>query len=165
MLPAARLQPTSVESSVQEALKLLRVPDHVEIKLQFPPQFPHVLADANQLPMVFRNLLRNATDAMPNGGRVAVSGARLGCQVEISVADTGSGMPAELVERVLDPLYTTKPRGMGLGLAIVKVILEKHQAELAINSEVGVGSTFTIRLNAADLKGPADSGPDSGPSN
>jgi two-component system sensor kinase FixL len=99
--------------------------------------------------IVFANLFRNAREAMPQGGRVAVTARLAGDAVETDVSDTGVGIPPDLLSRVMEPLYSTKARGLGLGLAIARAILEKNKGSLRVASEPGRGSTFTVRLSAA----------------
>jgi two-component system sensor kinase FixL len=108
-----------------------------------------VLGDARQLQIVFSNLLRNARDAMPQGGSLSMTARHDGDQVVVSVSDTGVGISRENLDRILEPLYSTKARGIGLGLAITRSIINKHGGKLEVQSEVGTGTTFTVRLPAA----------------
>src|SRR5439155_26852990 len=96
----------------------------------------------------FGNLVRNAREAMPEGGPLALTGRRVGDSVEVAVADTGVGIPPENLHRIMEPLYSTKARGLGLGLAIARTILEKNKGSMRVTSEPGCGSTFTVRLTA-----------------
>ena len=114
-----------------------------------PATLPPVLADFDQLRIVFANLFRNAFEAMPEGGRLSVTAAAAGGAVEVAVRDTGVGIAPELLGRVTEPLYSTKARGLGLGLAIARAILEKNDGNLRVASERGHGSTFTVLLRAA----------------
>jgi two-component system, NtrC family, sensor kinase len=119
-----------------------------------PPDLPPARADPDQLRIVFANLVRNARDAMPRGGTLSIAGRHLDGRLEVSVADTGVGIPPEDLKRVLEPLYSTKARGLGLGLAIARAILDKCGGALRVASEPGRGSTFTVQLEAA----PAEDG-------
>jgi two-component system NtrC family sensor kinase len=109
---------------------------------------PAVRADFGQVRQAFANLVINALDAMPRGGTLTVRSAatRDGSQVEAAIADTGTGIPAELLSKVLDPFFTTKEKGTGLGLSVVYGIVERHGGRLEISSETGVGTTVTVRL-------------------
>jgi signal transduction histidine kinase len=89
---------------------------------------------------------------MSAGGRLTISGCRQDDQVEVTITDTGPGISAEHLERVMQPLFTTKPRGIGLGLALARGILAKNHGRLELASEVGRGSTFTVCLPAAQNK-------------
>ena len=100
------------------------------------------------------NLLQNALDALdlgePTGRRLEIATRRDGRQVEITVADTGPGIPATVGERIFERFYTTKSEGIGLGLAICRSIVEAHGGTLQFSSVVGTGTTFSIRLPVAE---------------
>ncbi len=119
----------------------------VQIVQQLTPQLPTVPADADQLRQVAINLLLNAGAAMPNGGEIIVSTSlEVGRWLCIEVADNGEGISEENLEKIFEPFFTTKARGTGLGLAITKQIIEMHQGEISIDSQVGEGTTVVIRL-------------------
>jgi signal transduction histidine kinase len=149
-MPVPVLVPVSVETLVREALEFNPPPERVHTDLRLPSDLSSVLADADQLRIVFANLIRNACEAMPSGGSLTITGSAAGGQVEIAVADTGTGIKPEDQSRVLEPLYSTKSRGLGLGLAIARAILEKNRGRLRLESEPGRGTTFTVRLTAAE---------------
>lgn len=114
-----------------------------------------VMADAGQLSQVLHNLVLNAVQAMPHGGTVTIRarnvepppGGKRG--VEIAIADTGSGIPAELLTKIFDPYFTTKREGSGLGLATCHAILRKHDGSISLESTPGQGSVFHVLLPAA----------------
>ncbi|HUJ27662.1 MAG TPA: ATP-binding protein [Myxococcales bacterium] len=108
-----------------------------------------VRADARQFRQVLWNLLGNAADATPSGGRVQVRLARANGHALLEVADSGEGISQEDLGRIFDPFFTTKERGTGLGLAIVHRIVEAHGGELSVRSEPGKGSTFRVALPLA----------------
>jgi signal transduction histidine kinase len=151
--PAPDLQPIAVEAILREALEINPPGAGVEVALECPRDLPAALGDLDQLRIAFGNLIRNAGEAMPAGGRLAIAGRLVDGHVEISVADTGVGIPAPDLVRVMDPLYSTKTRGLGLGLAITRSIVEKNQGTLRAASEPGRGSVFTIRLAASSGEG------------
>src|SRR5262249_56263157 len=95
------------------------------------------------------NLVRNGGEAMASGGRLSVDGRPAGDCVEVAVTDTGVGIPPEHLARVMEPLYSTKARGLGLGLAIARSVLQKNNGSLSLTSEPGRATTFTVRLPAA----------------
>jgi signal transduction histidine kinase len=102
--------------------------------------------DAEQMTQALLNLVQNAIDATQKGGKVSV---RLGKQendLVIDIADTGSGIPPEQLERIFDLYYSTKPDGTGMGLAITQQIVSQHQGTLRVESEKGRGSTFSVRI-------------------
>lgn len=105
-------------------------------------------ADPRQLKQVFWNLLNNATQAMPSGGVVRIVARLDGDRVRASVIDTGEGIPADALDRIFDPFYSTKEHGTGLGLAQVARIVEEHSGRMDVTSTVGEGSTFTVELPA-----------------
>jgi signal transduction histidine kinase len=106
--------------------------------------------DRFALGRVYRNLITNAIQATQPGGTVTVSTSRAGDLIEITVADTGSGIPADRLGAIFEDFVTTKRRGLGLGLAISKRIVEQLDGTIAVESEVGRGTTFTLRLPACD---------------
>jgi signal transduction histidine kinase len=112
-------------------------------------QDPLVIAgDRFALGRVYRNLITNAIQATAAGGRVSIATVRDGDHVEISVTDTGSGIPADRLSKVFDDFVTTKRRGLGLGLAISKRIVEQLDGTITVESEVGRGTSFTLRFPA-----------------
>jgi two-component system, NtrC family, sensor kinase len=149
-LPLPNLRSFPIGSCVQEALELNPVPDAVQVTFNCPASLPDVLADPEQLRIVFGNLIRNAREAMPQGGHLSVTGRSADGAVEVDVTDTGTGIPADSLVRIMEPLYSTKARGLGLGLAIARSILEKNRGSLRVASESGRGTTFTVRLAVAD---------------
>ncbi|MCI0464188.1 MAG: protoglobin domain-containing protein [Gemmataceae bacterium] len=147
-MPLPNLSPFPVGRCVREAVEINPLPPSVEVTIDCPDELPPGLGDTDQLRIVFGNLIRNAREAMPSGGRLAIAGRAAGDHVEVSVTDTGVGIPPDLLSRVMEPLYSTKARGLGLGLAIARSILEKNRGSLSVASEPGRGTTFTVRLPA-----------------
>lgn len=148
-LPLPEANPVHVRACLQEVIELNPVPSAISVSIECPDDLPAILGDARQLQIVFGNLVRNARDAMADGGRLTLSARVIEGDVLVSVADTGVGIQRENVERVMEPLYSTKARGIGLGLAITRSIVEKHGGQVQIESEAGAGSVFKIRLPAA----------------
>ena len=105
-------------------------------------------ADSGQVGQVLTNLVVNARDAMPEGGRLSVRAGRAGAEVFLEVQDTGTGIPPEVRERIFDPFFTTKGHGhgTGLGLAVVHGIVESHRGRVEVESEPGFGSRFRVLL-------------------
>ena len=101
---------------------------------------------ASTLRRAFLNLVQNALDAMPEGGTLTLAGQGTTTQVQLQVRDTGSGIAAERLQQIFEPLYTTKPGGTGLGLYIVQEIVAAHAGQLTVDSKAGQGTTFTIAL-------------------
>lgn len=147
-MPLPELRPFSVERCIKEALELNPPSASITIEQVFPPSLPPALGDIAQVRIVFANLIRNARDAMPSGGKLMIHAADRGARLEVRVTDTGVGIAPENLSRVTEPLYSTKARGLGLGLALARAIVERHQGDLHAASELGKGSTFTVRLMA-----------------
>ena len=122
----------------------------VAVEAAFAPGTLFINADRFALGRVFRNLITNAIQATEPGGRVTVTTSRAGADVQVHVADTGSGIPADRLGAIFDEFVTTKRRGLGLGLAITKRIVEQLDGTIAVESEVGRGTAFTLRFPARD---------------
>jgi signal transduction histidine kinase len=148
-LPVPDVRPVDVAALVAEVLESNALPAIVQLDLSLPDSLPPVSGDVQQLSIVVTNLVRNARDAMPEGGTLSIVGTHENGKVDLEVSDTGVGIPQENLNRIMEPLFSTKARGIGLGLAISRAIVEKHQGELKVQSEVGHGSRFTLRLPAA----------------
>jgi signal transduction histidine kinase/ActR/RegA family two-component response regulator len=115
-----------------------------------------VMGDASELREVLVNIVFNAIDAMPNGGRITLSAREIDGQVEIRVTDSGTGMPEEVRSRIFDPFFTTKGKaGMGLGLAVSYGIICRHEGSIGAESELGRGTSFVIKLPVATRSAPA----------
>jgi len=121
-------------------------PSGIAARLEIDMALPPLHGDPRQLAILFRNLIRNAVDAMPDGGTILVDAAASGEWVSIRVSDTGCGMSPESIQKLGEPLRSTKARGLGLGLALSRDILERHGAHWIVESEPGKGSTFTLQF-------------------
>jgi signal transduction histidine kinase len=123
---------------------------NVESELDLPDDLPDVWGNADRLKQVTINIVRNAIEAMPEGGRLSISaGSRevdSGAVVTLSVSDSGSGIPPEIVTKIFTPFFSRKDAGTGLGLAICQKIVKQHQGRIEVESEEGKGTTFTILL-------------------
>jgi len=125
---------------------------NVELEEEYGVDLPTVHADADQLRQVFLNLVTNGLDAMPDGGRLRITTGLVeeegASWVEIAVRDTGGGIAPDNLSRVFEPFFTTKPeaKGMGLGLSVSQGIIQSHKGQIFVESELGGGSTFRVRL-------------------
>src|SRR5664279_6579259 len=127
----------------QPALRGKHAENHV------PEELPHILVDSNQLSQVLMNLLINAAEATPDGGRITVSASKLAFadSIEIRVSDTGCGIPPDILPHVFEPFFTTKPgKGTGLGLSISATYVRRNKGEIRIDSVLDHGTTVTITL-------------------
>ncbi len=147
------LQPANLNQVVDRSLRLVQ---HqldlagIQVQSQLDPDLPPVICDAAQVEQVILALVMNALDAMPQGGNlwIVTSFSHEPDHVRIVVRDDGSGIPPEILPRIFEPFLTTKEtgRGVGLGLAISHSILERHNGSIAVESEAGHGTTFTVIL-------------------
>ena len=117
----------------------------VEVAMDLEQGVPKIAADPDLLHRALSNLVLNAVDAMPEGGRLALTTRARGNEIEIAVSDTGTGMSREEAERLFTPYYTTKQHGTGLGLAIVQSVVSDHGGDVGVESSPQ-GTTFRIRL-------------------
>jgi signal transduction histidine kinase len=129
---------------VKESLQSVTVPDNIELTI--PEGDLDARLDPHLMRRVLVNLIENAVQAMPKGGKLEIACARVDSELLITVKDTGIGMPKEVVENVFKPFFTTKTKGTGFGLYTSKRIVEAHGGKISVESEVGKGTTFTIRI-------------------
>ncbi len=139
------LTETTPKSIVRDALSLVEVLENVQI-LDLTQSEPKIKVDVAKMKRVFGNLIKNAIDAMPIGGKLAITSRESNANMEIAFADTGIGMAKEVMEKIWTPFFTTKAKGMGLGLAICKRIIEAHGGSISVESTVGKGTTFTVTI-------------------
>ncbi|MBN1366658.1 MAG: PAS domain S-box protein [Dehalococcoidales bacterium] len=121
---------------------------HVRVIKELDPALPDITADADQLQQVFTNLILNAIQAMPQGGKLTLRSSASANQIKIEVSDTGIGIPPENMNKLFTPFFTTKleVKGVGLGLAIAYGIVQRHKGKIEVRSKIGDGTTFTIYL-------------------
>ncbi|OGB93824.1 MAG: hypothetical protein A3H39_00460 [candidate division NC10 bacterium RIFCSPLOWO2_02_FULL_66_22] len=163
--PAAlNLEPTNLNEVLTQALELYEeqaATQGVKVAREFDPDLPFCNADRKRLHRCFSNLLANAIQAMAKGGDLAVhtslvsdvpaaaspsAGAPPDAMIRVTIADTGQGIQPDRLSRIFDPFYTTKEKGLGLGMAITHRIVEDHTGTIDVQSQVGLGTTFTIHL-------------------
>lgn len=118
----------------------------IEVKLSIDKNLPSVLLDKRHIKQALLNLIQNAMAAMPDGGTLGISAEYSGDEARISVSDTGTGIPEELLTKIFEPYFTTKKSGTGLGLTITFKIVKEHSGDISLESKEGKGSTFTIHL-------------------
>ena len=148
------LRSDSLEDIVAGAIAAVEAaqeqPPTVRIELDVARPLPLLLLDGRLVRRAMINLVGNAVQAMPNGGRVVVRVVEeilaIGPAVRIEVSDDGPGIRASTMDRIFDPFFTTKASGTGLGLSIVRRVAEAHGGVLDVQSEEGRGTTFIIRL-------------------
>ena len=147
---AALAQGGDAEDALRVTLDLLQgelSQRHIEIALE-PPEFGRapVELDSESLKQVYLNLLLNAAEAMPTGGRIAIGRAERGGRIEVAISDQGSGMPPAVLEKVGAPFFSTKPKGTGLGLFLSRRLIQSAGGELKVASAPGRGTRCMVRL-------------------
>jgi len=123
----------------------VQIPNRIEV-LDHLLDEPEFLADAGKIENVFARIIENAVEAMPEKGILEIRSIPKGSNVEITFADSGTGISADILAKIFSPLTTTKAKGMGLGLAVCKRIVDAHGGKIAVESTVGKGTTFAITL-------------------
>jgi len=136
---------TTLQLIVKEALETVEVPQNILVVNSVADEFK-IRVDRDRMKRAFVNIIKNAFDAMPSGGHLTVVGRQENGILEIAFSDTGRGIPAEVLEKVGKPLFTTKAKGMGLGFAICKRIVEAHGGKISIESTVEKGTTVKLKL-------------------
>ncbi len=160
LLRLARPQPPSftmveINEVVERAVAITRKKaesSKVDVVTSFSPFLPKVKADPDLMQQVFLNIMLNAIDAMPDGGRLSITTRNSSRSVTIEFSDTGYGIPKDYIDRIFDPFFTTKGSrgGSGLGLSISYRIVQEHGGEISVRSEEGRGTTFTVRLKTME---------------
>jgi len=141
-----QLGDVDVNALLDETLSRVAMPESVSVQRDLDAELPSIRADADQLQQVFVNLVTNAVQAMPDGGALAVGTRREGDLVAVQVSDTGCGITAEGMARLFQPFFTTKDKGIGLGLSVTQSLVQGHRGTIHVESRVGAGTTFTVRL-------------------
>jgi two-component system NtrC family sensor kinase len=155
---------TDINEVVERAIRIVQTQlaaQRVELQKDLRTDLPMVQADANQIQQIIVNLLLNAKDAMGEGGGAVTLATNLrtdgngtrgqGPAIEISVRDTGCGIPPEHLDRIFEPFFSTKgKKGTGLGLAVAWGIVEKHNGRIEVESEVGKGTAFRVLLPVSE---------------
>lgn len=151
------LIPADVNEVIEEAMSVANIPGNVLVNRNLTSGLPKPAIDRDQIKQVFLNMMLNACQAMPQGGELKISsrlhkaGLKIEGQakdcLEIEFADTGTGIAPGNLKKIFDPFFTTKAKGIGLGLAVSKGIIEKHQGDIEIKSELNKGATFIIKLS------------------
>jgi signal transduction histidine kinase len=151
-VPALQRQPVAVPTLLHEVASLLEVEAKahaVRLTLQVPAGLPALVVDPQQLKQALINLLLNAIQASPPGAGVQVTAVGETEALRIAVIDSGSGVAPDMLERIFDPYFTTKPQGIGLGLPIALRIIQAHGGTLDVKSALGAGTTVEVRLPSA----------------
>jgi two-component system sensor kinase FixL len=142
-------QPINLQELINLVLASVAIPENIKVNMHMNSDFPQVKVDSQLLKRVLINLLTNAVQAMPEGGKLTISADLNGLtQAVITVEDTGVGIPEKIKSQIFTPLFTTKPRGQGFGLAVCKRVIEAHGGTIDFESQEGKGAKFTIQFPA-----------------
>jgi len=149
--PAMNVQSTDLNALVERSVRVVQHQfelNGIQLQLSLLPGAPKVQCDPSQIEQVLLALIMNAIDAMPRGGNLWITtNLRTSPErVEITVRDDGAGIPVDVLPQIFEPFLTTKESGVGLGLAISHGIIERHNGQIDVTSELGKGTTFTITL-------------------
>lgn len=143
-------QPLDVSQILEEVLALVRNEMHnsnIKLESRLPPELPAIRGTSARLKQALLNLLLNARQAMPSGGRVTISAdVDEDSFVRVAVEDTGCGIPQDVQAQIFNPFFTTKKNGTGLGLSVTRRIVEDHGGSIQLESRPGSGARFTMRL-------------------
>lgn len=143
------LEPVQINRLLEDSLRFMRQElenRDILTEASWPATIPIIAGDANQLRQAFYNIIKNALQAMPDGGLLRIDCTIKDKWLNISFADTGVGITSEEISRIFDPYFTTKKEGNGLGLLVVERICRDHGGDLSIESEANKGTIFRIRL-------------------
>ncbi len=149
-MPKPRMSNASINEIIESALNLYtNLPENISIRMSLADNLPLVKVDNDQIRQVLHNIIGNAVDAMPEGGKIEIITYQdLDNTVTIEISDTGCGMSEETLQKIFTPYFTTKEKGTGLGMSIVAQIIEEHGGEINIESKEGVGTKVIIKLRA-----------------
>lgn len=137
---------TNINHVVKECLSTMTVPENIEVATELNSKLPEILADRAQLRQVFSNIILNAVQVMPEGGRLDIRSIDKDEFIEVDIADTGQGIPKENLNKIFEAFFSTTGLGTGLGLTICQSIIEGHGGSIEAESEVGKGTKFMVRL-------------------
>ena len=149
------IKPTREEADVEalmgDVVSSVDIPGDVDVSIVLDEGLPDISVDETLMKRLFTNLILNAVQAMPDGGSLSIRGSLQGDDVVISVEDTGVGIREENLDEIFKPLFTSKAKGTGFGLPVCKRIVDAHGGTISVESEEGVGSTFTVKLPVTHL--------------
>jgi PAS domain S-box-containing protein len=146
------IQEVVLEDLCENVLFKNVLPENIDASCQVDKNVNKIFTDPELLKRILSNLVNNAIQAMPKGGKIAVNAYSEGEDAVISIQDTGSGIPKDVKPKVFTPLFTTKSKGQGFGLAVVKRVTESLGGTVSFESEVGKGTKFIVRLPQADRR-------------
>ena len=139
----------SINALIEDYLDTFNFPENIQVSLDINESIPLLTVDRQQIGQALQNLINNACQAMPDGGELTISADQQEDKVEIIIKDTGIGIPKDHLDKIFEPLFTTKEKGIGLGLTVTKMLVEANLGEIRVESQVGVGTTFKLSFPAS----------------
>jgi len=141
---------TNLKLLIEELLAKNGLPENVKVTVKVETAAEKVMADSTFIKRIMANLVNNAVQAMPNGGKIVIKAYKETNEVVIVVMDTGGGVPEVLKKKLFTPMFTTKAKGQGFGLPVIKRMTEALGGTVSFESQEGKGTTFTVRLPTLD---------------
>ena len=156
LLTFARIKPanlisTDIHASLKELFKKFVPPENVKVKIELPEDLPRIYVDDKQIDQVMANLIINAYQAIPDKGKLTITAMVEKHMLRIDFTDTGVGIPPENLEKIFEPLFSTKIKGIGLGLTISKMLAEANGGKIKVRSTLNKGTTFSLYLPREQL--------------
>jgi len=141
-----QLEETNTQKLIRESLSMIRIPENIQTNVILPDDSLRLIVDRIDMKRILVNLIKNAVQAMPDGGVLTVRVLRKEKEAWICIEDTGVGIAERIKPKLFTPLFTTKSKGQGFGLAVCKKLINAQSGEITFDSEEGKGSTFIIKL-------------------
>ena len=135
-----------LEKAVTDAITSIDIPEKIAVSMSLEKNLPKLCLDASYLRRILSNLVLNAIQAMPDGGKLIVASFLERGEVLVTVADTGVGISEEVKPKLFTPLFTTKSKGQGFGLAVIKKLTESLGGTITFESAKGKGTKFTLKF-------------------
>jgi signal transduction histidine kinase len=136
----------NINNMVKERVSWASIPEKIELTYELREEAPQIFIDVEQVGRAFTNIINNAVQSMNGGGELRISTGTDEGYAWVKFSDNGCGIPQENLHKIFEPLFSTKPKGIGLGLAVSKRMVEQNGGEIEVESTVGIGTIFTIKL-------------------
>lgn len=140
------LTKSNLNTLIGDTIAEIKIPEQINFEMELDEKLPQIPLDPEKIQRVIQNMISNAIGAIPEQGKLEIKTRKSDDFAEIIFRDSGEGIPKEKLNKIFEPLFTTKAKGIGLGLAIVKNIIDHHNGKIEVESKVGKGTTFFIKL-------------------
>ncbi|MGA1796079.1 MAG: response regulator [bacterium] len=140
------LRSANINNVIKKVIDLIRIPENIETNLDVQKDLPDIKVDRDHIQQVLVNMINNAIQSMPHGGKLTLSSRRDGEYVIIDINDTGGGISEEDQGHLFEPFFSKKKKGTGLGLVICKFLVERHKGKITVESTLGKGTSFSVHL-------------------